>query len=699
MTSGRPSDLSPRRALAARWAAALAATAYLPKSEAEVEQFLLGVVDSIVDELLAGVTGGTAASNAGAALVAAHAIGPDSLPCSVQMLGTGLPALLEEAGIGDVPATVVTVLGRFSAGYADALRRKTFEQQEAVKQALERVLRMAEAQSREVFTASAAGIAISELDGSVVRANRALAEILGRTDAELTGLNLHDLFQQDGHDQLRGAYRDVVTGRVPRFRLQRPVQRQDGDTAWVLLSVAALRDEHGTATHHVTIVEDITDLHLLQDRLNNQALHDVLTGLSNRQSFALKVETALGQLEPTATITLFQLDIDSFSLINDGLGFHVGDRLLQVVAQRLQAVFVPEHALVARIASDEFAVLVENSPTTPDAATLAALINDELSEPVYLDDLGLAMTVSIGVVRRQAGGITPAELLRQSDATLRRAKSNGKRQWAIFDEPLDARDRRRFTLAAGMPGALENGEFGLVYQPMAQLADRRFVAVEALTCWEHPERGRLNHDEVMDLARYTGVVLPLGAWTLRTACADAARWLGKFGESAPLLSINLPTAQANDPDLVQVVHAALDSTGLPASRLQVGVPVRALLCEEGDAEDNLQVLADMGVRTSIHGFGGGHGGLVFLEDLPVHSVRIAGWLMQRLAERPDSITARAVTELVSLVHTFGATVIVTGLQAEGCAGWWHEVGADIGCGEWFALPCPADGITEMLHDG
>jgi diguanylate cyclase (GGDEF)-like protein/PAS domain S-box-containing protein len=697
MISGRPSDSSARRAFAAQWAAALSATAYLSKTEAEVEQFLSGLLDGIVDELLAGGTGGVAASNAGAALVTWHATGPNSLRHSVQVLGTGLPALLEDAGFRAVPATVVAVLGPFSAGYAEALRRTTFEQQEAVKQALERVLRMAEAQSREVFTASAAGIAISELDGSVVRANRALAHILGRTDAELTGLNLHDLFHQDGHDQLRAAYRDVVTGREPRLQLQRPVRREDGDTAWVLLSVAALRDEHGTATQHVTIVEDITDLRLLQDRLNNQALHDVLTGLPNRQYFALKVETALGQLEPTSTITLFQLDIDSFSLINDGFGFHVGDRLLQIVAQRLQAVFARECAQVARIASDEFAVLVENSPTTPNAAMLAAQINDELSEPVYLDGMGLALTVSIGVVSRQAGGITPAELLRQSDATLRRAKSNGKRQWALFDQPLDARDRQRFTLAAGMPGALENGEFVLTYQPMARLDDRRFVAVEALTCWEHPKRGRQDHDEVTKLARYTGVVLPLGAWTLRTACADAAKWLQEFGEGTPLLSINVPTALANDPDLVQIVHAALESACLPASRLQLGVPVKALLFEEGDAEDNLQVLAEMGVRTSIHGFGRGRSGLVLIENLPVHSVRIAGWPVRQLAEPPGSITARALTEFVSLVHTFGATVIVTGLQTDGCAAWWHQAGADIACGGWFAVPCPADGITEMLR--
>ena len=694
MTSGAQAE---RRALAERWASALAATAYLPMSPAEVQQYLLELVDGIVDELVRGSADGAAATGAGAALINAHATGQESLLRTVEVLGVGLPQLAELAGVPGAPDVVVSALGRLAAGYADALRRSTFDQQESVKQALERVLRLSEARFREVFNASAVGIAITELDGTVIRANRALGDILGHADTDLLGRNLHDLFAQDARDQLRVAYRDVVSGRVPRFRLERPMVRKDGETAWVFLSVAALRDEHGAATHHVTMIEDITDLHLLQERLNDQALHDVLTGLPNRQSFALKVEASLGQLEPTATVTLFHLDVDSFSVINDGLGHEVGDQVLKLVAHRLRTVFADEHALVARIAGDEFAVLVENSPTTPDVATLAARINEELAEPAYLDKIGLAVSASIGVVQRPAGGITPPELMRQSDATLRRAKSNGKRQWALFDAPQDARDRERFMLAAGMPGALEYGQFRLEYQPVVQLADQRVVAVEALICWDHPERGPMEHAEVIELAEHTGVVLPLGQWMLRTACAEAAAWEAEFGDDAPVLSVNLATAQANDPDLTNVVLGVLDATGLAAQRLQLGIPLRALLCEEGDAEDNLQVLAEMGVRVSIHGFGGGHGGLVFLEDLPVHSVRIAGWLVDRLAERPASVTARALADLISLVHAFKATVIVAGLDTAEQAAWWQQVGADVACGRWFAPAGPPEAITHRLR--
>jgi diguanylate cyclase (GGDEF)-like protein/PAS domain S-box-containing protein len=693
----------------------------------EFEASLQGLLDAIVDELagqraddvagtpsgdaagtpsgdaagtppgdLTGEPAGDAATNAGTALVAAHAVGQQSLLRSIEVLGTGLPELPELAGQPAVTQAVVSVLGRIATGYSDAIRRKTFGQQEDVKQALERVLRLSETRFREVFVASAVGIAISDLDGTLVRANRALAEILGYTPAELTHRNLYELFVRGAGDQLRAAYRDVVSGKIERFRLHRPMLRKDGDEAWAIIAVSALRDMYGAITHHLTMVEDITDLHLLQERLNSQALHDVLTGLPNRQAFALKVESALGQLDPAAMITLFQLDVDSFSVINDGLGYHVGDRLLQLVTQRLQFVFAEEDALIARIASDEFAVLVENSPNTPDVATLAARINEELSEPAYLEEVGLAVTVSIGVVQRPAGSVTHVELLRQADSTLRRAKNNGRRQWALFDAPQDARDRERYTRVAAMPGALENGEFRIEYQPLVRLADRRVIGIEALISWDRPGHGTMRHDEVMELAGHTGVVLSIGTSMLRAACADAARWHELLGDATPTLSINLASAQANDPDLVGTVNGVLSSVGLPAHQLQLGLPVRALLCEDGDAEDNLQVLADTGVRTSLHGFGAGHGGLVFLEDLPVRAVRIAAWLVRRLAQRPDSVTGRALTDLMSLVHMFGAAVVIPGLPTQELADWWRHAGADIASGSFYAPPGPPEAITDLL---
>lgn len=673
-----------RRALVRDWAVAVSETAYLPLSVAEVEQRLLALLEAVVDRLVAGADAAEEAFAAGVGLVELNCTGQHSLRRTIEVLGDGLPQLAELVELDSLGPRVVTVLGSCAGGYADAVRRRTFQQQEDVRNALAGVLRLSEARLREVFTNSAIGIAITRLDGTMVQTNRALADILGYGECELALRNLRELLGSAGSaagDQLWATYQDLASGRSGRFRIQRPLVRGDGERIWVYLAVSVLRDEQGEPSHYVTMVEDVTDLYLAQVQLGHQAMHDVLTGLPNRQGFALRLESALGQLDPEAQVTLFHLDIDSFSVINDGLGYEVGDRLLREVALRLAAIFATERATLGRIASDEFAVLVEHSPTTPSAASFAASINEELSEPVYLDGTGLAVSATIGVVRRQAGGVTVAELLRQADSTLRQAKGRGKRQWALFDWRQDQRDREWFAVAAALPGALENGEFQVVYRPLVRLADDAVVAVEALLRWEHPERGRFGHSEVVRLAERTGMALPINQWLLRTAAEQAVA-------SNTSVVVNLPTSVSNDPDLVATVNSVLDSTGLRPDLLQLGLSLRALLCEEGEAEDNLRVLTDRGVGTSIHGFGGGHGGLVFLEDLPVRSVWIAGWLVDRLAARPDSVTGRAMRELISLVHTFGATVTTAGLRTGEQVDWWRATGGDVACGDWFAPPGP-----------
>jgi EAL domain-containing protein (putative c-di-GMP-specific phosphodiesterase class I) len=191
-------------------------------------------------------------------------------------------------------------------------------------------------------------------------------------------------------------------------------------------------------------------------------------------------------------------------------------------------------------------------------------------------------------------------------------------------------------------------------------------------------------------------VLPIGEWMLDTACRQAVAWRGRFGDAAPPLAVNLPPAQASDPDLVAAVNRALGETGLPAHGLQLALPVRSLLRGDGDAEDNLQVLAEMGVPTSIHGFGDGYGGLVFLEDLPVTSVWIAGWLVRRMADRPESVTGRALAGLISLVHTFAVRVTVAEIATAEQARWWRGIGADVACGALFGEPGPPDELTDLL---
>lgn len=708
MNNAPPDGSDARQRLARQWAVAIAVTAYVPLSRGEVERCLQGLVDQIVDGVLAGRLAGSHRDfeRAGERLVEAGFTGPLSLQRSIELLGAELPKQPDLFGVDAIGEKVLTALGALSAGYVRATREATFEQQEDVKRALlrarrqaERSLQISESRFRGVFTSTAVGIAITDLEGQFVEINDALTEILGYSAADLAERTLLDLLMPDDAPQIRLAYRDLTRVEVEAnsFRLQRRMVRADGEIAHVFLAASVLHDADGKPSYHVTVVEDVSDMQLLQERLSHQALHDLQTGLPNRHFFQTTVERVLGQLQPTDTVTLMHLDLDGFSVINSGLGHRVGDQLLQVVTKRLVDVFAGEKATIARIAGDEFAVLIADSPTTPDLATLAAAVNEELSEPAYVGDLGLAVSVTIGFARSQVRGLTVDELVRRADSALHRAKRNGKRQWAVFDERLDAENRGRFKLAASMPGALENGEFNLVYQPQVVLSrPSEIVAIEVMLEWDHPDRGTLRHDECVELSERTGMVLPIGQWQLRAAGEQAARWRAEHGDGFPPIALYLASPQANDPDLVHNVRTVLADHQLPPTALQIGIPVRALLCEDGDADDNLEVLADMGVPVALIGFGGGHGGLAFLEDLPVCAVKVAAWIVTRLANKPASLTARAVAGLTRNVRESGASVIVPNIRSEEQAAWWSARGADIGQGPLFAGRTTPDQIAALF---
>lgn len=693
----------PRHQLAREWASAVSTTAYVPMAPAEIERHLLRLVHTLLDATLATPFRADAAEQVGVELVRSHFTGLQSLQRTIQVLGRALPVYQELRRLNGLTEKVLAVLGALSAGYVRALRALTFEQQEEVKVALlrarqdvEQRLRLSEERFRGVFASTAVGIAISDLDGRFIETNAALSSILGYDEDQFAERTVFDLVHADEATTLRNTYRELAETGNENFRLQRRLICADGDTAWVFLAVSLLRDGNGKPVNYVTVVEDMSDVYLTQEQMSRQALHDALTGLPNHQFFTTRSQSMLSQLPPTEMITLFHLNIDSFSVINDGFGRYVGDQMLKVVTNRLHDLFGQTPAMIARIGGDEFAVLIADGDTPVDVPAIAARINEELSEPAYIDGKGLAVTMGIGVVRRQVYGAEPAELLRQSHSTLRRVKANGKRQWAAYDSHLDARDRDRFTLAATMPGALENGEFRLLFQPQVRLADQQVVAVDTLVAWDHPERGELDHAQCVALAEQTGIVLSLGEWVLAEAAGHAADWVRQFGDAAPMLSVELISPQANDPDLALVVRTVLEGSGLAPDRLQIGIPVRALLCEDGDAEDNVKVLSDMGVRVVLTGFGGGHGGLAFLEDLPVRAVKIAGWLVNRVATRPDSVSARAVEDMAGLVHACGASVMANLVSSAEQASWWQQIGADTGQGDFLATSCAADEIIDRL---
>lgn len=383
--------------LAQEWAHAIVTTVYVPMSLPDIHRYLHDLTERLVAALSSPSVDIQAASDVGARLATRGFTGPRSLSTTVEILGRVLPRIAGTAvdsAAAPSCSRVIELLAALAAGYAWALRNRVFDQQEEIKQALsrawqdvERDLRASEARLREMFDSSPLGIAISEPEGRIIQANPSLGEILGYSPDELLGRQLSELFSPADGPMVQGHYQDLLAGRTSRFRIRCMLCRADGETAWVYLAASVLLGAE-QAPQYLTTMVDITDVHLLEQRLNHQTLHDLQTGLPNRQYFVTHLEEVLGRLDRSAVVTLLHLDLDGFSAINDGLGHHAGDRLLDVVARRLEAVVADQQAMVARLGADEYAILIEPGDSIPDVGALAEAINSELAEPCYLEGIG-----------------------------------------------------------------------------------------------------------------------------------------------------------------------------------------------------------------------------------------------------------------------------------------------------------------------
>jgi diguanylate cyclase (GGDEF)-like protein/PAS domain S-box-containing protein len=677
--------------LTKKWAYLVAKANYLALSHGEVEDRFGVLVDQLVRAAEAEPTDTAAAARVGRQLVALNCVSEDSLACTIDVLGPGLLDQPELRGRRQVTERVVTVLGALASGYAEATKESIFEQQQNLTKSLftaanetQQSLTAAMTRFDEVAAASASGIAITDHAGRFLRTNESLRKILDLADTELAGMTLFDLMVPDEAMRLRTACAEIADGRLDRIRQRRTVLLSDGEPVKPLLSIAPVRG----GRELIVIVDDDSELGLLRNQLKHQSLHDVLTGLPNRQYLSTRLESVLNKVDRNNGVTLYQLDLDAFSMITDGLGRQAGDQVLRSVADRLHTAFLGERAMVARLGNDEFAVLVENSPATPDVVTMIGRINDELAEPIYLaDGSGVAASATIGVVHRPPAEMSMEDVLQAADFTLRRARRNGSRQWGLHDARSDAADREQYGMAAVLPGAWETGEVRLVFDRQVELASGRTHAVQALLRWDRPGHGVVEHRQCVDLAEQTGLMPPLGLWLLHSACEQAAEL-----SDAPPVEISLPVCLANDDELLARVLRELKSSGLPASRLSLGLPVDSL---DGVAAEHLGYLAQNGIGVVVEEFGGGARDLAYLQDLGFRSVRVARWLVERQA-RPEGAGAavlRSLTQLVDIAHESGASVAVDGIESAEQADWWRDLGCDIASGPHFGPTTPLASVA------
>ncbi|TVT48405.1 diguanylate cyclase [Amycolatopsis rhizosphaerae] len=549
-----------------------------------------------------------------------------------------------------------------------------------------------------LYSASPTGIALADPNGEIVEANAALGAFLGYKTDDLRGRDLAGLGYgaKDRHALLDGLDEVDEAGSEP-YRQRVRLAHADDVGTWADITLAVLPGDRPGAAYPVLMVLDANEVHSLQETLRHQSIHDPLTGLSNASRFNTLLEGALG---PSARdqIALVYLDIDGFKVINDGLGAGVGDKVLRRIARRLREVFTSHDPLIARLSGDGFAVLLRGRLTAQEVVTQVQRALDELREPMYLDDHGIGVSASAGIVVRDVADGGPEDLLRAAELALHRAKAAGKAQWMLFDPDLDARDRARYRLGAEIGGALENGHFELVYQPMVKLGPSGgLAAVNAGLHWNHPEFGELGSEEFYPLADITGMTVQLGHWLLTESLAAAARWRERHGEAAPDICIRLPGRLAVDPELVGAVKELLDRYRLPAGALRLCTDSPSLHDPRGEVLESLSVLTDLGAKMVLAVTGSADLELIPRQGLKVRHIILTGPVVDALGDNPGAAAVRHLDQLVTRARELDLRVGADGVRTSTQAELLREHGVIAARGPFVTDSATGDEVDDLIE--
>jgi diguanylate cyclase (GGDEF)-like protein/PAS domain S-box-containing protein len=438
------------------------------------------------------------------------------------------------------------------------------------------------------------------------------------------------------------------------------------------------------ATH-----EDITERRQAEKQIAHMARHDALTDLPNRVLLRDRLAHALAELPRDKRLAVLYLDLDHFKSVNDTLGHQIGDELLKTMAACLRNC-VREADTVARVGGDEFAIIHTGIEQPNDAAILARRICEAVKEPCELHGHAVIVDTSIGIALAPGDGIDPTELLKNADMALYRAKADGRGTYRFFEPAMDARMKARRTLELALRVALANGEFKLHYQPLVSLDDRRITCCEALIRWQHPERGLIQPAEFIPLAEEIGLIVPLGEWVLRQACADAMAWPADVK-----VAVNLSPIQVMNQNLVAVIVGALAAAGLPASRLEVEITESVLMQNSEATLATLHRLRELGVKISMDDFGTGYSSLSYLRSFPFDKIKIDRCFISGLATGDDSVAI--VLAIAGLAKHLGIATTAEGVETRQQL---QQVKA-LGCSEMqgflFSAPRPIDEVTQLLR--
>jgi len=577
---------------------------------------------------------------------------------------------------------------RLVGSQADVTARKTAEQR----------LR----QSEERYALAAAGAADGLWDWQVesgeVYYSPRWKTMLGYHDREISG-TIAEWFNRvvpSDQDGLRTAVNLHLTGERDHLQHEFRIQRADGEEAWMLVRGLAVRNDKGCAVRMAGSMTDITARKKAEQQLLFDAFHDAMTGLPNRTLLLDRIGQALDRNRRAGArqFAAILIDLDRFKSINDALGSTTGDRLLRIIAKRLDNSRRVGDTL-ARLSADEFAVLLDDIDDAGDALGAAERMAQAISRPVTLDGHDIVLTASIGIALSATGYDRSEDMLRDASLAMYRAKSGGRARIDLFDGNLRRQAMTIMRTEADLRMALEQDQLCLHYQPIVSLRDGSIAGFEALMRWNHPDRGLVSPAEFIPLAEESGLIVPMGRWALQEATRQLVLWQARFPRPTPLfMSVNVSSRQFSDDDLVGVVRDLLERTAIPPSSLKLELTESLLMQDPAKCRELMQRIRDMDVRLSIDDFGTGYSSLAYLHSFPVDTLKIDRSFVKAVSSGEGN--AAIVQVIATLATILNMDAVAEGVETEQEAEYLRDIMCQYAQGYHFARPALPAVIERLL---
>lgn len=545
---------------------------------------------------------------------------------------------------------------------------------------------------QSILNAMEEGLVTLNEDGKIVSANNAMSIIFGYARSDFIGMELSNLVKTrkiQTVEHISTLLNEQVDGSNV-YKADEQGQHQNGSAIPLKIDIREVYLEH--EKHYTVLFRNVSEQYEAEKLIRHMAWHDSLTGLANRNLLSERLDEALKlarRLEKKVAVMI--LDLDKFKPVNDLHGHATGDKLLEVVAERLIKC-AREVDTVARLSGDEFAIVFTNIEDDANIITIADRIIHSIQQPVEIDGNVIQIGTSIGISFFPGDSDTPTELIRMADVALYQAKEDGRRVFRLYDPQMDAETKVQKQIEMDLNKALENDELLLHYQPQFDATTGEMVGTEALIRWLHPENGMISPYNFIPIAELCGLMIPIGQWVLNTACIAAKGWQDQ-GLPKIRICVNISARQFHADNFVETIEHAIKLSNLNPKWLELEITEGMVIKNAESVITKLQGLKALGVYLSIDDFGTGYSSLAYLKRFPVNKLKIDQSFIRNIHEDQDDA---AITDaVIRLGHSLGLTVVGEGVETEEHVKILQEKGCDVFQGYHFCRPIDHDAFVEF----